>query len=398
MTNVEYSILNDEPVRTAARLWITFCLSAAIFVASAGGREMEWVKVSQDKKGFVLEESGERFVPLGFNYDHDDESRLIEDYWHLQWSTVEEDFLEMKRLGANVVRIHLQVGRFMREPNEPNEASLERLGRVVELAERVGLYLDVTGLGCYHKKDVPQWYDGLTEQQRWDVQGRFWEAVAKRCAGSPAVFCYDLMNEPVVGGLDKHRDWLGPAFAGKHFVQFIALEQGRRERWAVAAQWIAKLSAAIRKCDRRHLITVGLVPWSLPGKGLTSGFEPQRIAGDLDFVSVHIYPERDKAGEAMETLRGFCVGKPVVIEEIFPLKCSIGELEWFFTGSREYACGWIGFYWGKTPEEYRQRGRMGDMLIFGWLEFFQRQANRTGGQTLNPKHYPPERRRTSPPN
>jgi hypothetical protein len=24
-----------------------------------------------------LEESGERFVPLGFNYDHDDEGRLI---------------------------------------------------------------------------------------------------------------------------------------------------------------------------------------------------------------------------------------------------------------------------------------------------------------------------------
>ena len=92
-----------------------------------------------------------------------------------------------------------------------------------------------------------------------------------------------------------------------------------------------------------------------------------------------------EASEAMETLRGFCLGRPVVIEEIFPLKCSIGELERFFTESREYACGWIGFYWGKTPEEYRQRGRMGDVLILGWLEFFQTQANRTGGQTLNPK-------------
>jgi len=77
MTNVECRILNDEGMHAAARLWITFCLSAAIFVASAGGRELEWVKVSQDKKGFVLEESGERFVPLGFNYDHDDEGRLI---------------------------------------------------------------------------------------------------------------------------------------------------------------------------------------------------------------------------------------------------------------------------------------------------------------------------------
>ena len=28
---------------------------------------------------------------------------------------------------------------------------------------RHGLYLDLTGLGCYHKKDVPAWYDKLAE-------------------------------------------------------------------------------------------------------------------------------------------------------------------------------------------------------------------------------------------
>ena len=33
-----------------------------------------------------------------------------------------------------------------------------------------------------------------------EAQARFWEAVATRCAGSPAVFCFDLMNEPVVPG------------------------------------------------------------------------------------------------------------------------------------------------------------------------------------------------------
>ena len=32
------------------------------------------------------------------------------------------------------------------------------------------------------------------------MQARFWQAVAARCAASPAVFCYDLMNEPVVPG------------------------------------------------------------------------------------------------------------------------------------------------------------------------------------------------------
>ncbi len=99
----------------------------------------------------------------------------------------------MSRLGANVVRIHLQLGRFMQGPAEPNVAALDQLGRLAKLAEEERLYLDLTGLACYHKADVPAWYDGLSEPARWDVQARFWEAVAARCAESPAVFCYDLM-------------------------------------------------------------------------------------------------------------------------------------------------------------------------------------------------------------
>ena len=50
---------------------------------------------------------------------------------------------------------------------------------LVRLAEETGLYLDVTGLGCYHRGDVPAWYDALDEAARWDVQARFWSAVAK---------------------------------------------------------------------------------------------------------------------------------------------------------------------------------------------------------------------------
>lgn len=351
-----------------------FLLLCVMTPALAQCKELEWITVSDDKRSFVLEQSGERFVPWGFNYDHDRQGRLIEDYWDCEWDSIEQDFREMKQLGANVVRIHLQVGKFMKGPNEPNQASLDKLVYLVGLAERLQLYLDVTGLGCYHKKDVPQWYDKLPEQQRWDAQASFWEAIAQRCASSPTIFCYDLMNEPVVGGRTKRTDWLGPAFAGKHFVQFIALQQGLRDRTDIAVQWIKKLSAAIRKYDHRHLITVGLVPWSLERKGLMSGFVPEKIAGELDFISVHMYPEKGKLEEAAETLAGFAVGKPLVIEEMFPLKCSMDDLEQFIEESRKYACGWIGFYWGKTPQEYRGSGRIQDALTMSWLEFFQKKA------------------------
>jgi arabinogalactan endo-1,4-beta-galactosidase len=233
-------------------------------------------------------------------------------------------------------------------------------------------------LACYRKRDVPPWYDRLGEQQRWDVQARFWEAVAGRCAKSPAIFCYDLMNEPVVpGGTRKPGDWLGPPFLGMesgYFVQFITLEQENRLRPEIARQWCHKLVAAIRKHDQRHLVTVGLVPWSLDRPGLTSGFVPKEIAPELDFIAVHLYPEKGKVKEAIETLSSFGVGRPVVIEEMFPLNCPLPEFEQFLDESKRVASGWMGFYWGKTPEQYRKSGTAQDAIVLGWLELFQRHA------------------------
>ena len=364
-------------------------LALAILLVAAPPRRawcesLEPIRVSQDRRSFVLERSGRTFVPWGFNYDHDEPGRLLEDYWEAEWAKVEEDFGEMKQLGANVVRVHLQVGRFMKGPGEPDPAALGRLVRLVALAERVGLYLDLTGLGCYHRKDVPPWYDALSETKRWEVQARFWEAIAGRCESSPAVFCYDLMNEPVVpGGSRKPGDWLGPPFAGKHFVQCITLDQAGRSRPAIARQWIHTLAEAIRRRDRRHLVTVGLVPWSLDRPGLTSGFDPRQVAGDLDFVSAHVYPEASKLQESIDTLRGFAVGKPVLVEETFPLSCSPAEFERFLEASEGIAAGWIGFYWGKTPDECRRSGTIADALMLQWLDIFQKR-----GKTLRSPSHP----------
>jgi len=183
------------------------------------------------------------------------------------------------------------------------------------------------------------------------------------------------MNEPVVpGGRSKEGNWLGPPFGGKHYVQFISLDQKDRPRPQIARRWIRHLTTAIRKQDERHLITVGLVDWSLDRPGLTSGFVPEKVAVDLDFVSVHLYPEKEKVEEALKTLAGFAVGKPVLIEEMFPLKCSQAELETFIDKSAEHATGWVGFYWGQTPEELRKSKAVPDAITLGWLEFFEKKA------------------------
>lgn len=339
---------------------------------------MSWVLLAADKKSFVLDPSAKKFTPWGFNYDHDDKGNLLEDYWDAEWARVEEDFNEIKQLGANVVRVHIQFGKFMDAPDKANDKALDRLAKLLQLAEKLGLYIDLTGLGCYHKQDVPEWYDKLSETDRWDAQAAFWEAIAKTCKKSPAIFCYDLMNEPVVpGGKRKAGDWLGPPFGGKHFVQVITLDQADRPRPDIAKAWIKRLVSAIRKHDQKHLVTVGLVDWSLDKKGLTSGFVPDKIAADLDFLCVHIYPKSGKVDEALETLKGFDVGKPVVIEEMFPLQCSLAELDKFVAASKQHAAGWIGFYWGKTPDELRRSNTFVDALMLQWLEYFQRNAPRT---------------------
>ena len=245
-------------------LAFSLCACGAMSGHAGNKASLEWIRPSEDKSGFVLAGSGEKFLAWGVNYDHDDSGRLLEDYWRTEWPTVAEDFKEVKALGANVVRIHLQTAKFMRTPAEPNEASLRQLARLVRLAEQTGLYLDVTGLGCYHKKDVPDWYDAMDETSRWGVQTRFWEAVAKTCAASPAVFCYDLMNEPILpGGDKKETEWLTGELGGKYFVQRITLDLAGRTREQVAKLWVDKLAAAIRKHDERHMITVGVIPWAM---------------------------------------------------------------------------------------------------------------------------------------
>jgi len=339
--------------------------------------ETPLIQVAASGQGFETVAKKTPFVVHGFNYDHDRAGRLIEDYWKDEWPTVAADFAEMKSLGANVVRVHLQFGKFMQNADTPDPKALKQLKRLTDLAESLGIYLDLTGLGCYHKQDVPAWYDKLNEAERWSAQANFWSAIAQQCAECDAIFCYDLMNEPVAPGGDKpSTDWLGPGFGGKHFVQRISLDRAGRDRTAIANAWINTLAGAIRRHDQRHMITVGLVHWSLDRPGLQSGFIPDKLSDQLDFLAVHLYPKTGKIDEAVATLKGFNVGKPVIIEETFTLKCNAQQLEQFFDQVQTQNCGVIGFYWGKTPAELKQSTTIADAIMLQWLELFQKMRNK----------------------
>lgn len=337
---------------------------------------LQRIAVSTDEHGFVFAGSKKRFHPWGLNYGN--AGRLMEDFWDSEWETLASDFREMKALGANVVRVHLQFGSFMDAPKTPNRAAFEKLDRLLKLAERTGLYLDLTGLACYRTVDVPSWYDALDERARWTAQANFWRVVAAHGANSPAIFCYDLMNEPIVPGEKrKPGEWYsGKPFGGYDFVQFVTLDPAGRKREEIAVTWIETMTRAIREKDASHLITVGMLPW-VEGWGHLSGFVPARVAPQLDFISVHIYPSTKKPEEAREALRQCVAGKPVVIEETFPLTCSAAELENFLRASRKTACGWMGHYDGAAVDELdalerEKRLTISQAIMREWLRLFQR--------------------------
>jgi hypothetical protein len=353
------------------KIWILLVIVVCIVHKAEAGLEL--IRLSEDGRGFVGAESGKRFFAWGFNYDHDDSGRLLEDYWYEEWPTVVEDFKEMKALGANVVRVHPQVAKFMKTAKETDEAALKQLVRLVRLAEKTGLYLDITGLGCYHKQDVPEWYDAMDEAGRWEVQALFWEAIAKSCAQSPAVFCYDLMNEPILPGeKKKESEWLAGEFGGKYFVQRISLDLAGRTRKQVARMWVDKLSAVIRKHDKRHMITVGVIPWAYTFPGARPLFYSKEAGENLDFVSVHFYPKKGEVQKALKALAVYDVGKPLVVEEMFGLYCGEEEFDAFIDESLDIVDGYVGFYWGKTIEEYSAPGAgIADSIMRNWLEYFR---------------------------
>ena len=76
----------------------------------------------------------------------------------------------------------------------------------------------------------------------------------------------------------------------------------------------------------------------------------------------------------MKTLAGFAVGKPVLIEETFALKCSMSEFQQFLNESHELASGWIGFYWGRTLEDCKKGKTIPDAIMASWLNVFREQG------------------------
>lgn len=340
-------------------------LVASVFVLTGDSSiscEMEAIKISPDQKGFVYAESGNRFTPWGHNYASVDLlKRLDEDP-----ERVAREFTEMKQAGTTVARIHPEFYRLLSGPMQTNPKGLDGLRRLVEIAERTGIYLKLTGLANYTIADRPGWYDSLSEEERWRAQAFFWETVASVCAKSPAIFAYDLVNEPA--SLGKPEDgWYTGRMGDVEFCQRLSLNAGNRSGDDIFREWTGQMIAAIRKKDSSRMITMGMLPFPNAYKA---------VASQLDFVSPHLYPKTSKVDEELELLKKFDWGKPIVIGETFPLSCSAEDLRKFLLKSRSVAAGWIGHWPDESPSHLKALKESGKATIhsaiwLSWVELFQ---------------------------
>ena len=215
---------------------------------------------------------------------------------------------------------------------------LERLDYVVKSAEENGVKLiinfvnnwtDYGGMAAYFE------YAGITSNAEWYTSEKaqaqyqaYIKAVVSRYNTSPAIFAWELANEPRCNGCDLK----------------------------VMSDWVATSAAYVKSLDSEHMVTTGEEGFGLEGDGsypyqFGEGGDFNATCADpnIDFCVYHLYPESwgtdanaEKWGnEWIENHAKVCeaLGKPCVLEEFgFSNTCSV-ELAWETTALKTKGTG-----------------------------------------------------------
>ncbi len=254
-------------------------------------------------------------------------------------ATVKAELGTARRMGANSMRIYLQLGQVMASPTRVRQQTLTALQRLLRLAESNRMYFDITGNLVWRPSRAPAWYARMAWSSRWQVQARFWRAVAHAASTSSAVLAYELTSEPIVAQtLGYYYGQIGQWW----FVQSIGTQPARNAN-AFARSWTSMMAGAVRSQDHRP-VTIGLLP-------LTTGpFAPANIARYLDMLTVHEYPASGQAQKAVSLIRSFAAyGGPVLLGETLMLCCDEATQKEFLTCAAPCLTGVFEFFDGRDP-------------------------------------------------
>jgi hypothetical protein len=298
----------------------------------------------------------------GFNWGIADHAPVIAYFDHptaANFAVLRSELATARAIGANSMRIYLQLGQVMATPTQPRQSTLTALQRLLALAQSDGVYLDITGDLMWLPSQGPAWYARMLDQQRWQVQARFWTAVAHAVSNSPAVLCYELTSEPTVATsagyyYGRMGDW--------YFIQSIATAPPDQAD-ALARAWTRLMARSVRSQDDRP-VTIGLLPTT------TGPFAPGNIADLLDMLVVHDYPKTGQAPAAISLVRSFAAThRPVLLGETFILHDNAATQAQFLTGAAPYLSGAFEFFNGQDPTTMQPETIPGALYKVGVQQF-----------------------------
>jgi hypothetical protein len=113
-------------------------------------------------RGDDLVAAGKRFQVWGFNHGFARRQvvrRFIDRPSAENRKVVNRQMRRASGLSANTMRIKLEYGQVMRSTTQARPAAIRALTGILTMAERNGIYLEITGLVTSRIERSPGWYD-----------------------------------------------------------------------------------------------------------------------------------------------------------------------------------------------------------------------------------------------
>ena len=377
--------------------------------SAADSSNIELIVVSADGQGFSERDSGRSYIPFGTNY-YDPHTGWAPKIWRqFDAEKVREHFRIMNKLGVNCARVFLTAGSFQPDVNTINEESLKKLDTLIKIGRETRIRLILTGPD--HWEGSPSYWrpDRFAGEEALRALEHFWEVLGKRYREEPAIFAWDLLNEPHLPWLVKGWDvrwnkWLKNKYMDWDILKAAwCKELTESDKWGgvkapenrtdagnprlrdwqlfreyLADEWVRRQVEALRDADPTHLITVGYIQWSYPlvrpgQPSRYAAFNPHRQGQWLDFMTIHFYPTMGapfgsednwrKNLSYLQAVLAYChTGKPVVLGEFgwygggapqnHPPLTEAQQAEWISAEieiSRPLADGWLSWPFADTP-------------------------------------------------
>ncbi|GHC60587.1 hypothetical protein GCM10010507_41970 [Streptomyces cinnamoneus] len=349
----------------AAFLAVTTVLALLVPASGAAARPDPGIPRLTDESGRVLTLRGWNLA----DKDHRGEDALAD--------ITERSLRDLAAHGFNFARLAVFWDDLEPRPGAYSERYLRRIERILDWAQRhrirvvIDAHQDIYGPAFGDHRGIPAWAtrtDGLPYTPHPDdwfaeyfepavqaafehlyedadlrrAQARMWQVLAGRFAHHPAVFGYDLINEPM-GRLRPGEDMFAAA---------------RRIEATQITPMYQRIAEAIRRVDGRHWLFVEPTPAA--GEGRPTGLG--RVDDRKVVYAPHFYNAAMEAGRDYDPASGWLQAYeaaivhyprrehvPVVVGEWGPLDSSLPNMARFYeetlASTARYSSGWASWQW-----------------------------------------------------